>query len=77
MPRAEELAPVVNNIWQRLIAMKVATTVDRVSTKMNPADEISRNKILDHNKLKQALMDVVARDNTRLGLVERHTLFST
>ena len=33
MPRAEELAPVVNNIWQRLIAMKVATTVDRVSTK--------------------------------------------
>jgi hypothetical protein len=84
MPRSEALAESVKKFWNQILNINIFITVGRVSTKLNPADSISRGKSLEFEKLEQAHGNFVQErnnenseqnQNKRLGLVERHILF--
>jgi len=78
MPRADDLAAYVKNIWNKIFSLNISVTLNRVPTKMNPADAISRGKKLQFSILKQALGELTTNDssNKRSGLEERHILVS-
>ena len=83
MPRADDLASFVKNIWSQIFSLNITVTVNRVSTHMNPADSISRGRTLEFFKLQQALgqfkndQQKSLISNSRLGLEERHILVPT
>ena len=78
MPRSDALADSVKQFWSTILAQSILVTVGRVSTRLNPADSISRGKPLDFPKLEQAYGNFQNeqnnRSNERKGLGERHLL---
>ena len=81
MPRSEELAIFIKQIWQKIFDLKISISINRVSTKLNPADSISRGQKLDMDKLNNACGEFQKQkasntSNKRMGLEERHVLSS-
>jgi hypothetical protein len=77
MPRSDELASYIKSIWHKIFDLQISIFINRVSTKLNPADSISRGQQLDFNKLNQAFGQFKSSQNNsnkRTGLEERHVL---
>lgn len=71
-PRAADLVAPIKSFWQRAIRSRVSIKVQYISTKLNPADELSRGQEFIVEKAQQAMRIVkqTQNQNTRRGLTE-------
>ena len=72
--RAASLVEPVREAWTALIKTRVSLHVDYVSTKINPADAISRGQRIEIHKVQLAMGQTHPAQNQRQGAVSRFTV---
>jgi hypothetical protein len=80
-PKAPDLVEPVKELWQFVIKTKVQLLVSYISTKTNPADEISRGRPVDVDKIelatRQSKEEIQTKQNKRQGKKERRFVGTT